>query len=141
MSEDGWPLDRLFRDKPVSRALYEPIEEFVTALGPVEVSVTKTQVAFAARRQFAWVWLPPRVTRTRPAGSIVLSFAAGQRVEDPRIVESLEPYPGRWMHHVLITGATGFDAAVKGWLTEAYGFGQIDRRKRRAQRRSSLTAP
>jgi hypothetical protein len=134
LSEYGWSLDTLFRGRPACRALYQPIEEYLTTLGPVEVRVTKTQVAFAARTQFAWVWLPPRVTLIRPADSIVLSFVGAQRIEDPRIVESLEPYPGRWMHHVLISEDADFDAVVKGWLAAACAFGQIDRRRRRASR-------
>ncbi|MGK2878277.1 MAG: hypothetical protein ACSLFF_06840 [Solirubrobacterales bacterium] len=41
-------------------------------------------------------------------------------VHDPRIDQIVEPNPGRSMHHVLITDASDLDAAVDGWLCEAF---------------------
>ena len=40
----------------------------------------------------------------------------------PRIVESTEPYPGRWTHHVIIQNADEVDEQVKEWIREAYHF-------------------
>ncbi|MBP7403145.1 MAG: hypothetical protein KBA30_11065 [Clostridia bacterium] len=51
---------------------------------------------------------------------MVLSFGLRRRVEDARIVEACEPRPGRWTHHVLITGEADLESPVRGWLLEAY---------------------
>ncbi len=98
---------------------YETIGE----LGNVKIKMTKSQVAFLRERQFAWVWFPMSWDKTRPANSLVLSFALGTRITHPRIVQVVEPYPGRWMHHVIIEKETDVDGVVRGWLREAYGFG------------------
>ena len=51
MSWGGW-LGRSFRDRAVR------------ALGPVEVRVSRSQVAFRRRRGFAYVWRPGRYVRS-----------------------------------------------------------------------------
>ncbi len=39
----------------------------------------------------------------RPEVYIVVTFGLGYRVESPRIDVAVEPYPGRFTHHVLIS--------------------------------------
>lgn len=131
MNEGGWSLDTLFAGRPACRALYEAAERFITSLGPLEIRVTKTQVSFAVKRQFAWVWMPQLWTKGRPADSIVLSFTLERRVEHPRIVEAVEPYPGRWMHHVILEEESELDDTLHAWLADAYAYGQVSGRKKK----------
>ena len=129
--EPFWTLDMLFAGRPDCHRLYDGVAAFIGSLGAVRLNVTKTQVSFAGERQFAWVWLPIRETPSRPAGSIVVSFALAERIEHPRIVESVEPYPGRWMHHVIVSAPDDLDSTLKDWLRAAYAFGQVAGRAKR----------
>ncbi|MFN8377816.1 MAG: DUF5655 domain-containing protein [Anaerolineae bacterium] len=124
-------LDTLFAGRPACRELYDAVERFIQSLGPMDIRVTQTQVAFAVKRQFAWVWMPQLWTRGRPTDSIVVSFALKRRVEHPRIAQSVEPYPGRWMHHVMLEDPAELDDTLLGWLTEAYAVGRVSSRKKK----------
>lgn len=129
-----WTLEKLFAGRPASLRLFHLVREFIETIGPVEMTVTKTQVSFGVRTKFAWVWLPQLWTHARAEDSITLTFDHGERVDDPRIVAAVEPRLGRWTHHVVITEPADLDDVVKGWLREAYDSGTIDRRKRAHKR-------
>nr|WP_321302700.1 DUF5655 domain-containing protein [uncultured Trichococcus sp.] len=60
----------------------------------------------------------------RPLHSLVLSFGCGRRIVHEQIVEAIEPYPGRWTHHVIIAEEADLTAAVDAWLREAYRFSE-----------------
>jgi hypothetical protein len=86
--------------------------------GPIEVRVSKSQVAFRRQRGFAYLWLPGRYL-ARPHAEVVLSIALGCHVESPRWKQVVEPTPGRWMHHLEIRDITDVDEEVVRWLREA----------------------
>jgi hypothetical protein len=102
--------------------LFEQIRIFISSLGKVNLRTTKTQISFATRRQFAWIWLPPVKVKNRPEKYIVLSFALGEQVKDRRIVQSVEAYPGRWMHHLILANKTDLNRKVYAWIKKAYAF-------------------
>jgi hypothetical protein len=56
--------------------------------------------------------------------SIVLTFSANRRIEHSRIKEAIEPYPDRWIHHVVIDEESDFDDSVREWLRESYKISQ-----------------
>jgi hypothetical protein len=116
----NWTIDTLFEGRPVSRGLFVHVRSYIESLGDIKVEAAKTQVSFGAKRKFAWVWLPQMWIKKAPPDSIVLSFDLPRKVEDPRIKQSVEPYPGRWTHHVVIERPEQLDTQVKAWLTEAY---------------------
>ena len=55
------------------------------------------------------------------------TLGLGRRVEHPRILQAVEPYPGRWTHHVLVTEADQIDEELMGWLREAWDFAESKR--------------
>ncbi|MDL2288107.1 DUF5655 domain-containing protein [Oscillospiraceae bacterium OttesenSCG-928-F05] len=113
----------LFGRLPGALPIYEAAEGKILAAFPdVKVAVKKTQVSFSNRYGFAYLWPPTRKIKGRPGLYIVLSFGLGYRLEHPRVVESAEPYPGRFTHHVLIGSAEEMDAQIMTWLKEAYDF-------------------
>lgn len=81
--------------------------------------VTKSQVAFARKRQFAWAWLPDRYLKGDTA-PLVLSVSLRRRDTSARWKEVIEPTPGRWMHHLEVRDEADLDEAVRGWIREAY---------------------
>ncbi len=119
---DEATAEKLFIGKPVQFRLYRHVRDFITSIGQVGLDVRKTQISFGWKKKFAWVWLPMEWDTRRPPTSIVVSFALGEPIDDPRIVQVVEPRPGRWMHHVIIQTESDLNEDVKGWLRQAYEF-------------------
>lgn len=113
-----------FDGRPEAFPLYEAFEQKVfSEVDGVKVKVQKTQIAFSNRHNFAFVsFLPVRKAKERPKVYIVVTFGLGYCVESPRIDASVEPYPGRWTHHVLIAGTGEIDDELMGWVKEAAAF-------------------
>ena len=110
-----------FLAMPESIACYEAIlTRLRSAFPEAAVKVSRTQTALARGVQFAWLSVP---RRRRDRGSVVLSFALPERVDSPRVFASAEPYPGRWMHHMLIGSPEELDGECLGWLAAAWAFG------------------
>lgn len=111
---------QFFKGFPESSKLFRMVRDHIQTLGPIKIDVLKTQISFAAKKKFAWAWLPQRWTSTRPKGSIVLSFALSERIQNHQIAESVEVSTGKWMHHVVLRKASDLDPRVKKWIREAY---------------------
>ena len=113
-----------FDRKPEALSLYEVFEKKVLSeVGNVDVKVQKTQIAFSNRHNFAFIsFLPVRKKKERPESYVVVTFGLGYRAESPRIDAAVEPYPGRWTHHVLISEAEEIDGELMEWVKEAAAF-------------------
>ena len=83
------------------------------------VRLTATQVAFRHRIGFAWLWLPGAWLAIRRR-RVVLSLALRQRLDSPRWKQVVEPYPGRWMHHLEVRDLAALDDELAGWVAAAY---------------------
>lgn len=113
----------VFCKTPAALPLYEAAEARILAEFPdVRVKVSKTQIGYFNRYGFAWLWPPFRKMKGRPEVYVYLTFGLGRREENPRIAEAVEPYPGRWTHHVVISAPEDMDEQVMDWLREAYAF-------------------
>ena len=111
-----------FEGSPTGLELYEAVADAVSTLGPAEVQVTKSQIAFRRRKGFAFVWRPDRYLKTDvPA---VLSFSSPQELRSRRFKEVAHPAPKVWMHHIELRDRCQVDAEVLGWLKIAYEDGQ-----------------
>ncbi|XUX00288.1 MAG: DUF5655 domain-containing protein [Dehalogenimonas sp.] len=116
--------EALFKDRLVSLNLFNQVRFYIESLGPVNVEFMKTQVSFGSKRKFAWVWLPQMWIKKQPEDNIVLTIGLDRKLESPKITEVVQPYPGRWVHHIVIGKEADFDAHVRGWLRLAYEFAQ-----------------
>lgn len=117
-------LDEFFAGYDESKPLFEALRRVIDDLGPVELRVTKSQIAFRrapARRRtaFAWVWLPARYLRGRSA-PLVLTLGFRQRDASPRWKEIVEPYPGRFTHHLELWSLAEIDDEVRALLRVAW---------------------
>lgn len=115
-------LDEFFAAKGLSRQLFEAVHSEINALGENSMHVSKSQVAFTRRRGFAWVWMPERYLK-RKAAPLVLSLSLPRRDPSPRWKQVVEPYPGRFMHHLELFDRSDLDGEVRGWLEEAWEAG------------------
>ena len=112
-------LDDFFAGHDESRRIFEALHQMIVALGPAEMRVTKSQVAFRRRRTFAWAWMPGMYLRGKPA-PLVLTLALRRRDLSPRWKEIVEPRPGRFTHHTELRSGTDIDDEIRAWLQEAW---------------------
>lgn len=63
-------IDGFFRDKPATREIFDVLKARIDAATPNSVEVS-SQLSFAARRRFAWVWLY-NVAAKNPSGVLHL---------------------------------------------------------------------
>jgi hypothetical protein len=104
---------------PDALRIFEAVVAALDGVGPVTVRTTRSQVAFASGRQFAWIWLPGRWLR-KPAAETVLSIGLGRDAGGGRFKEVVQVARGRWMHHLELSGPNEIDAQVRDWLAEAW---------------------
>jgi hypothetical protein len=112
-------LDEFFAGYKDSRPIFEALREAIEELGPAEMRVTKSQVAFYRQTAFAWAWVPDRYLHGKHA-PLVLTLSFRYRDSSPRWKEIVEPKPGRFTHHLELRGPADIDGEVCGWLRAAW---------------------
>jgi len=112
-------LDDFFAGHPAARRLFDAGRDAVDGIGPADLRVTKSQVAFRRRVGFAYAWMPAMYLRTGDV-PLVLTIGLRRRDESPRWKEVVEPAPGRFTHHLELRASSEVDDAVRGWLREAW---------------------
>ena len=112
-----------FQRMPEMLPVYEKLRGLLAAAYPdMGLKATKTQISLRNRYVFAAVSLPWRKLKGWPKKYVLVSFGLGRKLEDPRIIQAVEPYPGRWTHHVLLEKPEDVDGQLMDWLDQAYGF-------------------
>lgn len=115
-------VDHLFSTGSPERALYDGVCRAILAEFPdVSIVAHKTQVTFSNPRGFAFVW-PARSAAQRRAHHIGYTLGLPYRLCHPRVVQSVEPYPGRFTHHFTLTDVGDIDAQLMAWTQEAFHF-------------------
>ena len=112
-------LDEYFDGNEESRRLFDCLREMVESLGPVEILVQQSQVAFRRNKAFAYAWMPGKYLRGRGA-PLVLTVGFRRRDMSPRWKKVVEPAPGRFTHHMELHSPNDIDEQVCGWLREAW---------------------
>ena len=112
-------VDEFFEHQAESRQIFEALNSLVKTFGPVELHVTKSQVAFHRRKAFAWVWMPGMYLHRKTA-PLVLTLSFHKRDPSLRWKEIVEPYPGRFTHHLELYAVNEIDDEVRNWLWEAW---------------------
>jgi hypothetical protein len=113
-------LDEFFAGYEQSRELFETLWRMVEAIGPAELQVTKSQVAFRRRKAFAWVWVPTKYLRGRSTAPLVLTFVWPSRDASLHWKQIVEPAPGRFTHHLELFSSQDLDDEVRDWLQRAW---------------------
>jgi predicted transport protein len=111
--------DEFLSDKPLPKKLFATVRQEVEALGGTSLRVTKSQIAFRRRRNFAWVWMPGQYLKGKVA-PLVLTVALPFRDKSPRWKEIVEPVPGRFTHHLELNDPADIDEDVRNWLRQAW---------------------
>ena len=117
-----------FDGHPEELALYEALFRAVEEAFPEgSVRVQKTQISFYGRHLFAAASLPLRRRKGWPKQALLVTLGLPYRLDSPRVAVAVEPYPGRWTHHVLVTEEDQIDEELMGWLREAWDFAESKR--------------
>ncbi len=110
-----------FEKMPEAIPLYEAVKNKILGnMENVNIKVQKSQISFFTNKSFAYVWLPIRKMKNRPNVYIILTFGLNYQIQSHRILESVEPYPNRWTHHIIIQNTSEIDDEIMGWLRQAY---------------------
>lgn len=102
-----------------SRQLFEAVREMIATVGPADIRVTKSQVAFRRRTGFAFVWMPDMYLG-RGDVPLVLTVGLRRRNDSPRWRQVVEPAHGRFTHHLELRAVSDVDHEVRSWLEEAW---------------------
>ncbi len=112
-------LDEYFPGHESSRPLFEAVRAAIEAIGPTELRISKSQIAFWRRRAVARVWIPARYLGGHPA-PLVLTLGFFERDPSRRWNEVVEPALGRFTHHLELYSVADLDQEVLDWLRKAW---------------------
>jgi hypothetical protein len=112
-------VSQYFSKIPGSEALFHQLAKACAALGDGTYEVQSSGAALGAPRHYAYAWLPVRTVKDRPPVYLVLTLRLRRRIDSPRFVEIVEPYPGRFAHHLILSDPKQLDQELLGWLQEA----------------------
>ena len=111
-----------FDGHPAALPLYEVLLKKLKMYVPeVEIRVQKAQISFYRKHMFGCVSFLP-VRKQRPECFLTLTFGLGYALDHPRVDQVTEPYPGRYTHHIMLTGTEDADEELMNWLAEAAAF-------------------
>ena len=112
----------LFFDRhPAALPLYEKLKcSILAGIPETRIEVRKTQISFFTKHMFAAAsFTPVRKAKERPDPFLTVTFGLRCRKNSPRIAATVEPYPDRWTHHVMIGSTEEVDAELMGFIREA----------------------
>ena len=113
-----------FDGRPRALALYLAFEKKLYSAFPVKNRrVQKTQITFSSRHVFACVSLMKVKRKAElPEGYIVLTLKLPAPLDSDRVAVRVEPYPNRWIHHIVVSRPGELDEELFSWISEAYAF-------------------
>lgn len=110
-----------FSGHPEALECYTVLAKKLLALFPeMQIKVQKTQISFVQKHLFACVSLP----RKKSQKGIIVTIGLARREESARVQYAVEPYPGRWTHHIGVSKADEIDEELLSWTKEAWTFAQ-----------------
>lgn len=112
-------LDDFFGEEQVARSLFDALAKEIARLGRATIRVSKSQVAFRRKRNFAVVWMPSRYLE-KPDAPLVLTLSFERKDNSPRWKEIAQVSPRKFTHHLELRRVKDIDSQVKGWLHAAW---------------------
>lgn len=113
-------IEAFFRGRDKARELFDALRTVIDSIGPTQVHVSKSQIAFATRHNVAVVWTPDRYLNPKRNAPLVLTVSLRRRDPSPRWKEITPVGSGRYTHHLELHAPEEIDDEVRGWLAEAW---------------------
>lgn len=118
--EEPIPLEEFFTGAdPRAPLLFATVRSTINAIGPVQMRVTASQVAFRRQRSFAWTWLPGRYL-AGAAAPLVLTVNLDRYDNSASWKEVAEPTLNHFLHHLELHSAADLAPEVLDCLREAW---------------------
>lgn len=118
-----------FAGHEAAKKVYDSLlEKLIWRYPELEIRVAKTQISFYERHMFGCVSFT-RVLRKAlmPESFLTLTIGLPEPLESSRIAVKVEPYPGRWTHHIVISNTEELDDELFSWIEEAHEFALMKR--------------
>lgn len=112
-------LHEILAGQDESRWPFDVLQAAIEAINPVDLWVSKCQVAFHRRVAFAWAWMLSQCLR-RLAAPLVLILSSHQRDPSLRWKSILESYSVRFTQHLEPYTIEEIDAQVRHWMQQAW---------------------
>jgi len=112
-------VEQFFAERERARQLFDVVRKAINQMGESSMRVSKSQIAFRRKRNFALVWMPGQYLKGERA-PLVLTVLLARRDTSPRWKEVVEPSPGRFTHHLELYEAGDVDEETRDWLREAW---------------------
>jgi hypothetical protein len=82
--------------------------------------ISKSQIAFKRKRNFAIVWIPGKYLSNGASAPLVLTLSFGERDPSLRWKEVVLAAKGHYTHHLELHDEGDLDAEVIEWLRTAW---------------------
>jgi hypothetical protein len=112
-------LDQYFAGYGESREIFDCLRAIIEAMGPVEMRVMESQIAFYRNRAFALASVPGKYRPGR-GNSLVLTLSLRRRDLSPRWKVVVPLTRDRFTHHLELCSENEIDDQVCQWLQEAW---------------------
>ena len=117
-----------WNEYPKMLPIYEALSAILAERYPdMSIKVSRTQISFYSRHMFAMASTSKKRKKDWPKEFVMLSVGLPYPLENPRVLASVEPYPGRWTHHIALTAEAEIDDELLGWIDAAYQFSESKR--------------
>ncbi len=113
-------IDRFFQQRSDPRQLFDVLSREIDRLGAATMRVSKSQIAFRRKRNFAVVWMPGQYLKDYPTAPLVLTLSFPKPDPSPRWKEVVRIGPKRFTHHLELYRKRDIDAKVRRWLRSAW---------------------
>ena len=115
-------------DYPKMLPIYEALSAVLAERYPnMSIRVSKTQISFYNRHMFAMASTSKKRKKDWPKEFVMLSVGLPYPLDHPRVLTSVEAYPGRWTHHIALTHEAEMDDELLEWIDAAYQFSESKR--------------
>jgi hypothetical protein len=112
-------LDDFFDGREDSRLIFDCLYEMIESIGPAEMRVQLTQIAFLGTKAFAYVTMHYKHQQGRGA-PLILYMSLRHQDSSPRW-RKIAQLPNHWFtHYIDLCSPNEVDDQVHAWLQEAW---------------------
>jgi hypothetical protein len=112
-------LDEYFDGNEDSRMIFDCLREMIESMGPAEMRVQQSQIAFLRKKAFAYTSLPRQYQRGRGA-PLIFSISLRRRDQSARWKKIVPLTSNSFTHYLELFSPKDVDDQVCGWLQEAW---------------------
>jgi len=112
-------LDEYFACSKDSRIIFDCLDEMIRSLGPVEMRVQQSQIAFLRKLPFAYITMPLKQQQGK-VSPLILSVSLRHQDPSSRWKKIVQLPTKLFTHYVELYSPNEVDAQVCEWLQEAW---------------------